>query len=673
MSKTLPLLFLRLFLTVLTIATVLFAARPPALQTGTSGMFLAELAQYLIALPLLFMVAAGFWTAALGFFECLAHRCTPAVPPLPPPGENSDRRSAPSRTAIVMPIYNEQPAEVFSRLRAMYEAVEAACPAGSIDFFVLSDTTDPEIWITEEIAFILTRQNLSGQSGFYYRRRPTPVDRKSGNIRDFCQEFGSAYRYMIVLDADSSMEAATIREMIRRMDADPDLGILQVAPTCVNRHTVFARMQQFSTSVYGPVFVAGYARWTQTDGNYWGHNAIIRVHDFIQSCGLPHLPGRKPLGGSILSHDFVEAALMRRSGKHVVLAPDLGGSYEEPPTTIRDFAQRNQRWCQGNLQHLALILADGFHPMNRLHFAMGVMAYLSSPLWLAYMILAAVSTALGAASGAVGTTVPTNRFLIVVLLLLFLPKIFGYLSLLLEPQRLAAHGGAVSAFISVVFESALSVLLAPVFMLYDTAFVISTFAGRTIEWNSQQRSNSDVSLEDARRAHGGHTIVGVFGMLLAAWLAPAALWWLLPVLAGLILSIPLDIYLSGTRRGIQLLHQGLFLIPEESRTSPLLLRQRQCLKELSAALSAQIWTDPFRILILNPGFNDFHIGLLRPRNQAVPPVNLDPENLLQVALHGGPEHLSKQERLWLLSDEQSLRWLHRQAWTLWNVEPHPQH
>ncbi|MGH7005945.1 MAG: glucans biosynthesis glucosyltransferase MdoH, partial [Alphaproteobacteria bacterium] len=204
-------------------------------------------------------------------------------------------------------------------------------------------------------------------------------------MADFLKRWGRHYDYMIVLDADSLMEGRTLVAMARHMDANPGAGLVQAPPVCINRNTLFARMLQFAGRIYGPVFAAGQAFWQMGEGNYWGHNAIIRVRPFTEHCGLPELPGRPPFGGHILSHDFVEAALLVRAGWSVWLAPDLGGSYEEVPPTLLDYAKRDHRWCQGNLQHSRIVGARNLNGVSRFHFIGGIMSYVASPLWLAFL------------------------------------------------------------------------------------------------------------------------------------------------------------------------------------------------------------------------------------------------------------------------------------------------
>ena len=288
-----------------------------------------------------------------------------------------------------MPIYNEAPSRVFGAMQAIFEDVERTGQAHAFDFFFVSDTTDANVWIAEERAFLAMRARLP-QARLYYRRRRKNWSRKAGNIADFVTHWGGHYPHMVVLDADSLMTGEAIVGLAAAMEADPDAGIIQSLPLIVNRNTMFARLQQFAARITGPVIAAGLSAWMGHEGNYWGHNAIIRTRAFADHCGLPDLPGRPPFGGHILSHDFVEAGLMLRAGYTVYMLPNLGGSYEESPPSLIDLAARDRRWCQGNLQHARIIGARGFRLATRQHLANGIMGYLASPLWMAQLLVGIV-------------------------------------------------------------------------------------------------------------------------------------------------------------------------------------------------------------------------------------------------------------------------------------------
>ena len=335
------------------------------------------------AMVVLFVITFSWVTLSLtasilGFVWLLAHRGRREPPP-----------RLRERTAVVMPIYNEAPSRVFGAMQAIFEDVERTGQAHAFDFFLLSDTTDANVWIAEERAFVAMRARLP-QARFYYRRRRKNLGRKAGNIADFVTHWGGHYPHMVVLDADSLMTGEAIVGLAAAMEADPDAGIIQSQPLVINRNTMFARLQQFAARIAGPVIGAGLSAWMGRDGNYWGHNAIIRTRAFADHCGLPDLPGKPPFGGHILSHDFIEAGLMLRAGYTVYMLPDLGGSYEESPPSLIDLAARDRRWCQGNLQHARIIGAKGFTLATRQHLAHGIMGYLASPLWMAQLLVGIV-------------------------------------------------------------------------------------------------------------------------------------------------------------------------------------------------------------------------------------------------------------------------------------------
>ena len=289
------------------------------------------------------------------------------------------------RNAILMPVYNEDPEPVLEMLENTGFDLAAAGVAKDFDIFILSDTRDLAVADLELHCFQRLRQRLEGRVNVYYRRRLENRHRKAGNIADWVTRWGATYDHMIVLDADSTVEASTLIALARTIAADPTAGIVQSVPHLINRVTLFARIQQFAGRIYGPVVAEGLAAWHGRDGNYWGHNAAIRVKAFAEA-GLPELSGRKPFGGHILSHDFVEAALLRRAGYAVIMIPALEGSYEECPPTLIDLAVRDRRWAQGNLQHMKVVGAKGLHWVSRVHLIQGIMSYLASPLWLLLMV-----------------------------------------------------------------------------------------------------------------------------------------------------------------------------------------------------------------------------------------------------------------------------------------------
>ncbi|HUZ74229.1 MAG TPA: glucans biosynthesis glucosyltransferase MdoH [Stellaceae bacterium] len=549
---------------------------------GPSGLEMLLLALFAV---LFAWIASSFWLCCFGAYA--RSRGFADKPPAARCPSGRCRHSSDTRTAILIPIHNEEPESVFAGVRAVCESVRAAGVLDGFDFFVLSDSTDPEAWIAEELEWCRLRRDAVPGARVFYRHRSDNCGRKSGNIADFCRNWGTLYDYMVVLDADSLMTGEALSRLVRLMDANPRAALIQLAPLPVGRDSLFARMQQFAASVYGPVYMAGLSYLQGPDGNYWGHNAIIRVRPFMRHCGLPKLPGRGPLGGEILSHDFVEAALLRRAGWELWLAPDLEGSYEEPPPTLLDHLKRDRRWCQGNLQHMRLILARGFRLPSRLHLANGVMTYLSSPLWLLMLVVSAVEayrmehvpavTYVGAYPVLTWPVPHALAFLTLVLVtmvLLYGPKLLAYVLLLVDRDALNRHGGSRRVALGMLTEILLSTLLAPVVMLTHSGFVVSVLLGRGASWGRQERREHGVSFAAAARAFAPHTLIAL-GAGVAAWyFIPRTLPWFLPVLAGLALAVPLCQLTSAARLGRAARRRGLFLVPSERRGLPVLDRAR---------------------------------------------------------------------------------------------------
>ncbi|MFG0266234.1 MAG: glucans biosynthesis glucosyltransferase MdoH [Rhodopirellula sp. JB055] len=554
-------------------------------------------------------IGFSFVVATLGFVRLLRHR-TPASEPT----SVADERP----TAVLVPVYNESPEDVFARVEAM---VRGLGPNHRFDFFILSDTNDSEVWLAEELAWSQLTDRLDEEvqtsCNVYYRHRRENVARKAGNIADFCRRWSDPYSLMIVLDADSLLEPDTMVEMVRRMEADDRLGILQVPPTPIGRHSWFARMQQFAAAAYGPVFCEGFDAWAAEQGNYWGHNAIIRVEAFCDCCDLPVLPGQAPLGGEILSHDFVEASLLVRRGWKVRLANDIGGSYEECPTTLTDYAQRDQRWCQGNLQHSRLLLSEGFHSVSRLHFLSGVLAYASSPLWILFTCLCVASWVLENRTPSdvvlfqsVSPTTMQLGLFVAAMTMLLVPKFYGYASVV-NRGRAWQFGGAISMLLGVLMEIVLSVLLSPIMAIMHTRFVVSTLRGRKVKWSSQQRGEHGLPLFQAIRDYGMLTLLGV--AITGAVFTFARSWavWFLPITAGLILAVPLAMVMASKEIGRSLAKLRLLVIPEETNPPEVYQLYEQAMLESGQRWAALPKSSMLEQLIDSPTYFHTHHEVLR--------------------------------------------------------------
>jgi len=529
-------------------------------------------------------IALSFASAVVGFVALLRRRRPPALP-----------TELVARTAVVMPIYNEAPSRVFANLQAIFEDVAATGLGAHFDWFFLSDTTNPDVWIAEERAFIGLRRRLGPDARVFYRRREKNTSRKAGNIADFVTRWGGAYDHMVVLDADSLMTGSTIVQLAQAMEADPDSGIIQTLPLIINRNTLFARVQQFAARIYGPVIAVGLSEWMGRDGNYWGHNAIIRTEAFAHHCGLPDLRGRPPWGGHILSHDFVEAALIRRAGYAVYMMPTLGGSYEESPPSLIDLSIRDRRWCQGNLQHSRVLLARGLHWASRQHFLTGIFGYLTSPLWLLQLLIGIIIVFQASyfrpeyftgefALFPVWPRFDAERSLELFALtmgILLAPKLFGLLVAIYDPETRRGCGGVLMLFISTLFEVVLSALLAPIMMLIQTGHVLHIVFGFDTGWDPQRRDDGSVPFTDIVRRHRSHVALGVLSLIAGLLISPSLVAWMSPTIAGLILAIVISWLTSQRWLGLAFRRAGVLNTPEETTTPPIAKRGRALSKVLA--------------------------------------------------------------------------------------------
>jgi membrane glycosyltransferase len=654
--------------------TVLLISWQSFVMLRVNGLNALKLAIFALFVVLLVPIALSFWTAAIGFVVQL--RGGDALGLNRAVGEESPNLSALPRTAVVMPAYNEEPAGVIAGLAATYQSLQSAGFLSCFDFFLLSDTNNPGTWVREEVAFSELRSSVSDPERLHYRNRRENVERKTGNIGEFCATWGERYRYMVVLDADSIMTGACLLNLVRLMENNPQAGIIQTPPLPVNRRTLFGRLQQFATQAYSLVFITGLNFWQGGAGNYWGHNAIIRIQPFVQHCRLPTLPGKEPLGGQILSHDFIEAAFMRRAGWRVYLATDLGGSYEEAPPSLITYAARDRRWCQGNLQHARLLLTPGLHIINRLHLSLGVMAYLSSPLWLLLLLLSTIE-GLRETLSKHAFFLPERQSLFpvwqisiaqqavllftLVMLLLILPKVFSLTILVRDPRRLAQFGGRAKLGASVLLEMLFSTLLAPVLALLQTRFVATTLIGKKVRWDSQERGEVGTSFGEALRRHQFSTVLGVLWGAVLLYAAPGLFWWFLPVLAGLIVSVPFSAWTSRTSAGQWVQAHGLFLTPEELDPPDILTRFAQELKQAAG----RPWATPrdgLAWVLGDPEVCGVHLSLLTPAPQPPDPLRQHYlEGLKLKLVHAGLQALSTSEKRDLLLDADSIRALRAKA------------
>lgn len=617
-------------------------------------------------------ISVGFWSSVVGVYIMLRKvDCYRVTADLPGPSVLTET----FRTALIFPIYNEDARMVAEGIRTVFSSLRRLGLEKHFDLFILSDSTSPDAWVREEEAWhaLVKEENAYGK--IFYRRRKSNLKRKSGNIADFCRRWGADYRYMIVFDADSVMSGETLSRMVQAMESKPDIGILQTPPKAFGSRSLIARAQQFANHLYGPIFAAGLHYWQLGDAQFWGHNAIIRVEPFMRYCQLPSLPGRAPLGGDIMSHDFVESALMRRAGFGVWLAYDLDGSYEQIPPTLIDELVRDRRWCQGNLQHSRIIFTRGFFPTHRALFINGIMSYGSALLW--FFFLAASSAQAMTELFIVPTYFPSGpslfpnwpqyfpRWALGLLggtsALLFLPKILA-LILMTTKGRAKDFGGVGAMSASVLAEVVISTFLAPVRMVFHSFFVVTTLLGAQSGWNTQNRSQ-ETTWKDALRFHWWGSVLGLVWGWLMYYVNPGFFLWLSPIVTGLALSIPLSVLTSRIRLGNGARLIGLFITPADSNP-PLELRElkRNIRRPLPASPFLIPQENGFVRAVVIPRVFSLHMTLISHKRHISPEKKLRLESLVAKALAHGPHILTREEKLSILSDPACMLMLHKKIW-----------
>ncbi|WP_449473845.1 glucans biosynthesis glucosyltransferase MdoH [Sphingobium chungangianum] len=541
----------RMLVVLLALLPASIAAHEMRRSIGLDGISLWEGVYLALFIPLFAWIAFGFATSLIGFLTLTLGKG---------PGAHPHRALFASpirgRTAVLLPVCNEDFLGVMGRLSFMERSLAQVMGHERFEFFILSDSnpTNGEI---ERQAYLEMRKGFSRP--VHYRRRALNIGRKPGNIAEWVQRFGGGYDYMIVLDADSVMSGQTMARLALDMERHPHVGLIQTVPTLVGATTFFARWQQFASRLFGPISAAGMIWWAGSEGMFWGHNAILRTKAFAQSCGLPELPGRAPFGGHIMSHDMIEAALLRRRGwdVHMVMADD---SFEEFPPSLPDLATRDRRWCQGNIQHVPLIpRIRGLHLVSRFQLLVGASAYCTSPLWLALMLVV-----LGGALAGVwppSAILPSGGLLALTAVLLFGPKLLAMGWAMADPARRIGFGGAARMSRGVIADIALSILMAPVSMLTQTINLFGILMGRKSSWSGQIRDRDGMSITSAIWLFKYHIMLGGLLTVLAIR-GGTSVGWIMPVVAGLVLAPVLAAVTARKDLGQKAERSGLFQVAE---------------------------------------------------------------------------------------------------------------
>lgn len=662
---------------------------PAGLLTAAAGVLMGDLLWRLYGtyngalLLLLLLFLALFGLLSLGVMTALAGFC---VTVLRLPGINLSRALTPAdleqpfgRTAVVYPVFNEPAAEVFARVRAVYRSLERTGRLGDYEFFILSDSTDPDRQIQEEYAWAALCREFDAFGRIFYRRRTQNTNKKAGNIADFCQTWGGRYAYMLVMDADSVMSGRDIVKLTALMEKHPRTGLLQTSPRLVHAESLYGRLQQFANRFYGDIFAAGIHFWQGRDGNYWGHNALIRLDPFTKFCALPDLPGREPFGGKILSHDFVEAALMRRAGWEVWLVWELEGTYEEGPPSLVDSAKRDRRWLQGNLQHTWLVFAGGLHVMSRLHLLLGILGYLASAFWFLFLLVSSLVTINYRLTGLTLVPAESNlaRFVsfttvqqgLVIfgatLVMLFMPKILALLQCLTDWKRLHGFGGLVPLLCGLVLETLFSSLTAPLVMLFHSRFLLWMLLGRKVEWVAQQRGALGTGWKEALVTHGWQSLLGAAWLSAAFLLDPVLGWWLTPVWGPVLFAIPISVWSSQPGPGQAFRRLRILLTPEELSSPQELREAAESASPENGILSGRFAEgtalEGITRVMVDPYVNAVHVSSLEAGQKGPEP---GPEVLAagERLMVDGPEALTLPELRAVTSHVDLVLDLHRRIW-----------
>jgi len=640
------------------------------------GISTLEWVQLVLFVLLFQQIATGFWLVFFGLITMILGGDKARIE-LTIKDEAIEDFEAPP-TAIVVPIYNEDVVRVFRGVEAMWEGLSRAGGNESFDFFILSDSNRPEIWLSEETAWLELCKKHNAFGRIFYRKRRAPRNSKSGNVADFCRRWGARYRYMVVLDADSVMTGRLLRRLVLMMEKNPRVGLIQTAPQLALGNTLFRRMQQFAAKVYAPLFAAGSNFWHLFASNYWGHNAIIRVRPFIEHCDLPELPDPDSKRRHILSHDTVEAALMRRAGYDVWFATTEEGSYEEGPPHLSDSLARDRRWCMGNLQHFWFLFAPGIDFANRFHIWTGIMAYISSPLWLLFLITGAADLAIKHRFSLLSSLPNTDLafsvgavhlLLLATLGLLFIPKI---LAVIMTLPRAKKYGGAFKLSLSAFLETILWTLLAPALMLYYTQFVVMNLLGLQVQWSGQNRSDDKgLSLIESFRIFWLPPVVGLFALAALLTWTPTEMLLISPILAGWFLAPVLACMTSKRSLGERAREKNLFIIPEEIPSlCPQELKDVENIPDATPLFSAISFGGLARAVV-DPLTHSLHVALLRDRRRGSALTDDHLSRLRIRLLEEGPSALQPSQQYALMWHAESLRWLHHEFWSRPASRLHP--
>jgi membrane glycosyltransferase len=561
----------RTFFAALVCATVVALGAFMAYALGGDGLDAVDtviLAAFVITLP---WSAVGFWNAAIGLLLMLRPG-DPARHVMPALAHGARSTPVGARTAILVCTRNEDPHRVARNLDVLMAGLTACMPRDRVSVYLLSDTNRDEIGHEEERVVEALRARHAEGPRLVYRRRTENPGFKAGNIRDFCERWGRDHDFAVVLDADSVMSAETVAHLVRVMQADPTLGIAQTLVVGLPSASPFARVFQFGMRLGMRSYTLGSAWWQGDCGPYWGHNAIIRLAPFIEHCHLPRLPGTGPLSGWILSHDQVEAVLMRRAGFAVRVIPVEDGSWEENPPTLLEFIRRDLRWCQGNMQYWRLLGLPGLRPVSRFQLVLAILMFIGSPAWMLMIAAMALRDRLVDATGPAFRPEAGGWLLAIILTMVFAPKIASVVATILDARARREFGGLARFLPAVALETVFSTVLAPIMAVAHTVFLGGLALGRAIGWTTAVRDDHQVPLGAATRRLWVPTLAGAVMLSWFAYTMPGLVHLCLPVAVPLLACVPFAMLTASPALGRWMARAGVAATPDETTPAPELLR-----------------------------------------------------------------------------------------------------
>ncbi len=551
----------RRFVLVLNVVTWLAMMWVAARILGTGGWTVTDIILLICFAAGTPWTVLGFWNALIGLWLLHFHKDPMAeVAPYAAAGDNPEPLRI--KTAILMTLRNEDPARAILRLRTVKAGLDATGDGHTFSYFVLSDTNDPAVATAEDQAIAAWRAEDADRDRIVYRRRTDNTGFKAGNVRDFCERWGKDYELMLPLDADSLMSGTSIIRLVRMMQAHPKIGILQSLVVGMPSSSAFARIFQFGMRHGMRSYTMGQAWWVGDCGPFWGHNAVVRIKPFFEQCELPILPGKPPLGGHVLSHDQVEATFMRRAGYEVRVLPVENDSWEENPPTMLDFAKRDVRWCQGNMQYIKLLDTPGLYPMSRFQLVWAILMFVGIPAWTLMIALLPVAAWEARSIRHFPTGLAIGLY-IVFFTMYLMPKIAGLIDVVLTKGGVARYGGPVRFLAGAAIELVFSFLQGAVSTIRTSIFMIGLAFGKSVVWGGQSRDAYGISWRTAIENLWPQTLFGVVvcGLLLLA--SPPVFWWSLPLTAGYLLAVPFAVITASPSLGRWFKKVGLCGIPED--------------------------------------------------------------------------------------------------------------